>query len=90
MIFKQKRQFTIMHDHYNYTKDEIKKNLVLLEAHGKNNPCPDCIDKHLIAIEGLSEEGVLMTENPDERQKFLDMAEWARRARKELNLKDMT
>jgi len=71
-------------DHYNYTKDEIKKNLVLLEAHGKNYPCPECISKHLLSIEGLAEEGTLMTKTPEEREQFLKMAEWARNTRRQL------
>jgi hypothetical protein len=70
--------------HYDYTMDEISKNLVLLEGHGKNNPCPDCINKHLLNIEGLSEEGTLMTDDMRERQRFLELAEWARIKRKEL------
>jgi len=73
-------------DHYNYTKDEIKKNLVLLEAHGKNYPCPECVSKHLLAVEGLSEEGTLMAKTPQEREQFLKMAEWARNQRRQLQL----
>jgi hypothetical protein len=71
-------------DHLSYTKDEIKKNLVLLEAHGKNYPCPECINKHLTAVEGLAEEGTLMTQIPEERSQFLKMADWARNMRRQL------
>jgi hypothetical protein len=71
-----------MHDiHYDYTVDEINKNLILLEAHGKNYQCPECMKKHLLAIEGLSEEGILMTDVPEERKKFIDLADWARKMR---------
>jgi len=34
------------------TKDKIKKHLILLEDNLKSNPCPDCIQKHISAIEG--------------------------------------
>jgi len=74
-----------MHEHYGYTKDELKKNLVLLEGHGKSNPCPECVEKHLLNIEGLSEEGTLMTQRPEERQMFFDIAEWARNTRRKLS-----
>ena len=77
-------------EHLDYTKDELKKNLVLLEAHGKNYQCPECVSKHLLAIEGLSEEGSLMTNDKEEREMFLKMSEWARNMRKSLQLKDMS
>ena len=47
-----------------YTNDEIRKNLALLENHLKQAPfsdklfCEECINKHLILIEGLAEEGM--------------------------------
>jgi hypothetical protein len=69
---------------YPYTVDEIKKNLLLLENHGKNNPCPECMKKHLMLVEGLSEEGALMIEEDDKKIEFLDMADWARNSRKRL------
>lgn len=68
-------------EHYPYTKDEIKKNLVLLEGHAKNYPCPECVSKHLIAVEGLSEEGSTMTDDNQERKKFLELANWSRQMR---------
>jgi len=67
-----------------YTKDEIKKNLILLENHYKNNTCPECIDKHLITIEGLAEEGSLMVDDDAKRLAFLNLADWSRRKRKQL------
>jgi hypothetical protein len=72
-------------EHYDYTKDEIRKQLALLELHGKNNPCPDCINKHLTTIEGLAEEGTLQTDDETERLKFLEMSEKVRKLRKMLN-----
>lgn len=47
-----------------YTDNEIRKNLALLENHLKQAPfsaklfCEECINKHLILIEGLAEEGM--------------------------------
>jgi len=59
--------------HYDYTKDEIIKNLILLESHGKNYPCKECIKKHLITVEGLAEEGELMTDDLKEKNFFRDL-----------------
>jgi hypothetical protein len=67
--------------HYDYTVDEIEKNLILLENHGKNYPCPECLRKHLLAIEGLAEEGSLMTDDQQERMKFLNLSDVARQMR---------
>jgi hypothetical protein len=75
-------------EHLRYTEDELQKNLVLLEGHGKSYPCPECTNKHLLNIEGLAEEGSLMTENEDKRNWFLNLAEWSRNKRRELS--DMT
>jgi len=48
-----------------YTDDEIAKNFALLENHLKQAQsgvdeifCEDCINKHLVLLEGLSEEGM--------------------------------
>lgn len=71
--------------HYDYTKDEIKKHLVLLEDHLKSDPCPDCLDKHLTAIEGYSEEGTSQTDSEAEKLQFLQLAEKARELRKSLD-----
>ncbi len=55
-----------------YTDHEIIKNLALLETHLKQAPaedesfCSDCINKHLILVEGLAEEG--MTAGGDEKK----------------------
>jgi len=46
-----------------YTEDEVRKNLALLENHLKQAPfsdqnfCEECINKHILILEGLSEEG---------------------------------
>ena len=47
-----------------YTNDEIRKNLALLEIHLKQAPfgdelfCEECCDKHILILEGLAEEGL--------------------------------
>jgi hypothetical protein len=67
-----------------YTKDQLKKHLILLEDHLKSGECPWCIDKHLTAIEGYSEEGITQTNNIEEKMKFIKIAESARKLRKML------
>lgn len=73
-----------MDPNWTYTKDEIKKNLILLENHFKNNQCADCVEKHLMTIEGLAEEGTLMTEDDDNRVALMKLADWSRQMRKNL------
>ena len=47
-----------------YTDNEIRKNLALLENHLKQAPfsdalfCEECINKHILILEGLAEEGI--------------------------------
>lgn len=47
-----------------YTDNEIRKNLALLEIHLKQAPfsdklfCEECINKHILILEGLAEEGM--------------------------------
>ena len=47
-----------------YTDNEIRKNMALLEIHLKQAPfsdeffCEECINKHILLLEGLSEEGL--------------------------------
>ena len=69
-----------------YTKNEIRKNLILLENHNKNYPCPDCMSKHSLAVEGLSEEAITMTDNDQEKLKFLDIAANMRDMRKKMEI----
>jgi len=62
-----------------YTDQELAKNFALLENHLKQAPsgdedfCEDCINKHLLLIEGLAEEGMNI-ENPEKYQKVYDFA----------------
>ena len=47
-----------------YTDNEIRKNLSLLEIHLKQAPfsdklfCEECINKHILILEGFAEEGI--------------------------------
>ncbi len=47
-----------------YTDNEVRKNLALLENHLKQAPfgdevfCEECINKHILLLEGLAEEGL--------------------------------
>jgi hypothetical protein len=66
--------------HLGYTKDQIIKNLILLEEHFKNYQCPICIDKHLMAIEGYCEEGMPMSAS--DLPTFKIIAKWCREHRK--------
>lgn len=70
---------------YQYTKDGLRKHLVLLEDHMRQNPCPDCVNKHLLAAEGYAEEGVSMAPTDEEGVSFFNMANAMRAARKKFN-----
>jgi len=60
-----------------YTNYEIRKNLALLEAHLKQSPfsdeafCEECINKHILILEGLAEEGITACEDCDEKKYWL-------------------
>jgi hypothetical protein len=74
-----------MDPNWNYTKDEIAKNLALLEGHYKSgNTCPDCLLKHSMLVEGLAEEGMGMAETEQQRLAMLKIADFARNMRKKL------
>jgi intein/homing endonuclease len=59
--------------HYDYTKDEIKKHLVLLEDHLKSDPCPECVvpdtlifsNPSLKPISSLTNEDFVLTHKGD-------------------------
>jgi len=67
---------------YEYTKHQLKKHFILLEDHMKSNTCPDCVDKHLSAIEGYAEEGTTQAESDAEKLAFIKIAEAVRKLRK--------
>jgi len=60
-----------------YTDKEIRKNLALLEIHLKQAKfsddyfCEECINKHILILEGLSEEGISTCDNCMERYELL-------------------
>jgi len=68
-------------DALKYTNEELEKQLNLLEIHLKQAPtseeifCSDCIRKHISTIEGLAEEGIGFSNNPE---KYVEIAEIAR------------
>ena len=91
-----------------YTDDEIIKNFALLENHLKQAQsgldeifCEDCINKHLILLEGLAEEGMnvgdnfekykevydfaVKTKDKDYRREGVKLSDKARKIRKSLN-----
>lgn len=57
-----------------YTDEEIRKNLALLEIHLKQAPfsdtlfCEECINKHILILEGLAEEGLTVCIDCDEKK----------------------
>jgi len=57
-----------------YTDKEIRKNLALLEIHLKQSPfgdevfCEECINKHILILEGLAEEGLTACIDCDTRK----------------------
>ena len=67
-----------------YTDSELAKNFALLENHLKQAPsgdedfCEECINKHLLLIEGLAEEGMNAGNNPKKYQEVYDFAKSAR------------
>ena len=74
-----------------YTIDEIEKNLALAEAHAKQfgsvsaHFCKDCLRKHFVLIEGLAEEEINFTQNPEEKIKFGKIAEIMRRLKNKVD-----
>lgn len=64
-----------------YTDSEIAKNFALLENHLKQAQsgidelfCRDCINKHLILLEGLAEEGMNAGGDPEKYQRVFGFA----------------
>ena len=73
-----------------YTEEELVKELVLLEKHLKQSPymdedfCIDCIEKHLVGIEGLSEEGIGFADDKKKEKIFVKIANEANRLKREI------
>ena len=68
-----------------YTKDNLRKHVILLEDHMRQFQCPDCVNKHMLAAEGYAEEGVSMAPNLQEENAFMEIATTMRNARKKFN-----
>jgi hypothetical protein len=64
-------------DHLHYTDEQIIKQLVLLEEHFKSYQCGECIEKHLLGLEGYAEEGMGMN-GPEP---YGSVQSWAKQAR---------
>ena len=62
-IIKEKKLLPILHHKYNMR--EIVKQIILLEDHliNEKKQCHDCIIKHFLAIEALSEEALTLNKN---------------------------
>ena len=71
-----------------YTIERLLKNLVLAEEHCKDHEmqplgfCLECLEKHLLLIEGLAEEAVAFFPGSD---LFGQLAEWAGTLRSKLD-----
>lgn len=72
-----------------YTRDSLAKELYLIELHSKDGSAVEggctCIEeKHLLGIEGLAEEGIVLAEDKAEKDYYGRVAAWARKTRKEI------
>ena len=82
----------MMQDPLRYTEQELVKELVLLEKHLKQSPymdedfCIDCIEKHVVAIEGLSEEGIGFADDKEKEKMFIKIANETNRLKKEIKI----
>jgi len=77
----------VMFDEKKYTEDSIIKQLTLIQLHSSDGSSLDagcgCIEgKHLHALEGLSEEAIMTSENPQEKAFYENLANVARETRK--------
>lgn len=72
-----------------YTRHTIIKHLLLIQNHSVDgsslvSKCSCVEGKHLIAIEGLSEEGATIATNQKEKKFYANLADWARNLRKNI------
>lgn len=64
---------------FDFERDEILTNLVLLEDHADKFPCPYCMEKHSSKIIGYAEE-IALGEDDKEMEKLAeDAREWRRK-----------
>ena len=76
-----------------YTVDKLLKNLALLEEHAKDYTaqpsdfCVECMEKHLLTISGLAEEGIGFF-GAQEGKWFGQIVQWADAQRVNLDAMD--
>jgi len=59
-----------MYEYECYQKEEISKELLLLEGHLVNFTCPHCIDKHSLSVIAYAEETYRITPYVNEKGKL--------------------
>jgi len=62
-----------MYDYECYQKEQLIKELLLLENHYVTNKCPHCIRKHTLTVIALAEETIKMTPHDREKQLFREL-----------------
>lgn len=72
-----------------YTRNALLEELALVERHARDGSAVDagcaCIEeKHLLNIAGLASEGVTLATDPDEKQYYFNLANWAREKRRQI------
>lgn len=82
-------------DDRRYTEDSIIKQLSLIELHGKDGSAVEagcgCIEgKHLVMLEGLSEEGIGFSKTKKERMFYTKLSSLARDLRKSIEQNSFT
>lgn len=80
---------------YDYTREAIIKQLVLMELHGKDGSATDagcaCIEtKHTYMLEGLAEEMVGFAKSEKEKKFYSEVSELMRLLRKKIDQEDFS
>lgn len=78
---------------YDYTQDELLKQVNLLEIHLKQSKidpdfCNDCVNKHLFSIRGLIDEQEGFANNENERENLEEMGEFFTELQKKKDFKE--
>lgn len=64
---------------FDFERNEILTNLVLLEDHAEKFPCPFCMEKHASKIIGYAEEIALGEGDKDMKKLSEDARKWRRK-----------
>jgi hypothetical protein len=72
----------IEHDHSDYHREKIVGNLIQAEDHLRSQPCPECVDKHLVSAGSYLEEETAT--NPNSSPELLALAERVREIRRKI------